>query len=160
MSDCPCGSGAAFEACCGPIISGETPAPTAEALMRSRYSAFATCAIDHLHDSLAPGTRDDFNFDETRKWAESSTWLGLEIATVEGGGEDDKEGIVEFTASFKQEAGASTHRERGNFKKIDGQWYYVDGKVLGPTTIVKDKKIGRNEPCPCGSGKKFKKCCG
>jgi hypothetical protein len=27
-------------------------------------------------------------------------------------------------------------------------------------TIVKGKKIGRNEPCPCGSGKKYKKCCG
>lgn len=160
MSDCPCGSGQTYDECCGPIIAKETAAPTAEALMRSRYTAFATGEIQHLHDSLAPGTRGDFNFEETRKWAESSQWLGLEITDTRGGGENDDKGEVEFTAKFKQKSGASSHRERGNFKKVDGLWYYVDGNVMGPETIRKGPKVGRNEPCPCGSGKKFKKCCG
>ncbi|MGA9753429.1 MAG: preprotein translocase subunit SecA [Acidobacteriota bacterium] len=33
-------------------------------------------------------------------------------------------------------------------------------KKPGKTVVRKDKKVGRNDPCPCGSGKKFKKCCG
>ncbi len=35
---------------------------------------------------------------------------------------------------------------------------YLEQKKSG--TVVKDKKIGRNDPCPCGSGKKYKFCCG
>lgn len=153
MSECPCGSGQTYDECCGPIISKETPAPTAEALMRSRYTAFATGAIDHLHDSLAPGTRDDFSHEETKTWSESAEWLGLEIADTRGGREDDESGEVEFTAKFKQAAGASSHRERANFEKIDGQWYYVDGRVMGPETIVKGPKVGRNDPAPVGAEK-------
>ena len=127
--------------------------------MRSRYTAFATGSIEHLHETLAPGTRDDFDFDETKKWAESSEWLGLEIRDTRAGSEQDDFGEVEFIARYKQKAGAFEHRERGNFTKQDGQWYYVDGQIMGPETIRKAPKVGRNDPCPCGSGKKYKKCC-
>ncbi len=160
MSDCPCGSGQAYDACCGPIISKKIIAPTAEALMRSRYSAYAKVEVDHLYDSLAPGTRDDFNHDNASQWAESATWTGLDVAAIEGGGEGDDQGMVEFTAHYEQDGEPQEHREKGLFKKIDKQWYYVDGKVLGHKTVVKEKKVGRNQSCPCGSGKKFKKCCG
>jgi SEC-C motif-containing protein len=159
MSNCPCGSGLAYDACCGPIIAKQTPAPTAEALMRSRYTAFTRCEIDHLHDTLAPGTRADFNAEETKGWAESATWLGLDIEDTSGGTEADSYGSVEFVARFEQGGVAQQHREIGQFEKIDGQWYYVDGKVMGPKQVIKGERIGRNDPCPCGSGKKYKKCC-
>ena len=158
MTDCPCGSGKTLEACCGPYLSGAAPAPTAEALMRSRYSAFSTKNVDYLHDSLLPETRHDFNREHVTDWANNSEWLGLEVRSTEAGGPDDSEGVVEFVARFKVEGKDYVHHETSTFAKRDGVWYYVDG-IMGqrPRTAP---KVGRNEPCPCGSGKKYKKCCG
>ena len=89
MSSCPCGSGSTYEACCGPIVAG-APAPTAEALMRSRYSAYVKRDIAHLERSLSADQRKDFAAEEAKKWAESSEWLGLTILRTEQGGPDDK----------------------------------------------------------------------
>ncbi len=161
MSNCPCGSGQPFEACCGPIISGERPAPTAEALMRSRYSAFATGAIDYLHESLHPHHRHDHDLEATRHWAQDSEWMGLEVRHVEGGGEADQEGRVEFRATYREKGVPRAHHEVGHFARVEGRWYYVDGKLVPPETQRRAApKVGRNDPCPCGSGKKYKKCCG
>lgn len=102
MSVCPCGSNLEFDLCCNPIISGERDAPTAEALMRARYSAFATCQVDFLHQSLHPAHRADHDRNATQRWAANSEWLGLEIAATEGGMESDREGMVEFIATFKE----------------------------------------------------------
>src|SRR5262245_36199168 len=101
MSDCPCGSGVAYEACCGPIHSGAQPAATAEALMRSRYSAYVKHAYEHLRDSLSAAERKDFALEQAKNWAESSDWLGLKIIRTELGGPADTEGAVEFTARFR-----------------------------------------------------------
>jgi len=159
---CPCTSGQTFAACCGPIIAGERPAPTAEALMRSRYSAFAAQAIDYLEDSLLPGTRGDFDRQSVADWARTSEWTGLDILSTEAGGENDREGMVEFAARFRLEGEDRVHHERARFAKKDGRWYYVEGRVGKPQqTIVREgPKLGRNDPCSCGSGKKYKKCCG
>ncbi len=79
---------------------------------------------------------------------------------VEKGGVADEEGVVEFIASYTMDKLKDQHRERAKFKKKDGVWLYEDGDIV-PTTIVRSgPKVGRNDPCPCGSGKKYKHCCG
>lgn len=161
MSDCPCGSGKEYEKCCAPAISGEQPAQTAEALMRSRYSAYSKMEIEYLNESLHPDHRHDHDLAATRRWAENSSWENLEVRSVEKGEADDDEGIVEFIATFKEKGVHRKHHERARFQKVDGRWYYLDGEfVAAPTQRKEGPKVGRNEPCPCGSGKKYKKCCG
>ena len=160
MSNCPCGSGLSYDSCCGPIIAG-APAPTAEALMRSRYSAYAQHAYAHLEHSLSAEQRKDFNPEEAKRWGDSSEWLGLTIINTVKGGVDDTEGLVEFSAKFRTEGKDLEHVETALFGREDGKWVYV-GQVApkGQTVRREQPKVGRNDPCPCGSGKKYKKCCG
>ncbi|WP_158045624.1 YchJ family protein [Skermanella pratensis] len=158
MTDCYCKSGRAFDDCCGPYLAGTAAAPTAEALMRSRYSAFATANVDYLESSLLPETRGDFSRADTEQWARSSEWTGLEVRSTTDGGEGDTEGFVEFVAHFTMQGKPNVHHETGRFARRDDRWYYVDG-IMGPRPRVA-AKIGRNDPCPCGSGKKYKKCHG
>jgi SEC-C motif domain protein len=156
---CPCGSGAEFDACCGRYLGG-VPAPTAEALMRSRYTAYVKGNVDYLVDSHAPKGREEVDRELTAKWAGESEWLGLTIVATEAGKESDSEGMVEFHAKYKVGGNELTHRERSRFEKVDGRWYYVDGKELKAPPARAEKVPGRNDVCPCGSGKKYKKCHG
>ncbi len=143
------------------LLAGEVEAHTAEELMRSRYSAFAKQEIEYLFTSLHPDKRDQHDNRSTRKWAQRSEWLGLEIVRTEDGGIDDQHGKVEFKALYRYDGVRKVHHELAEFEKMDGKWFFVDGSAVQPETIVRDTpKIGRNTPCPCGSGKKFKKCCG
>ncbi len=162
MTDCPCGSGQSYSACCQPLITGAAIASTPEALMRSRYSAFTVVDMDYLHDTLAPEARHDFNRADAEKWAKGSQWQGLEIHATTGGGDEDTEGTVDFTARFKLDGRNESHREISMFRKEGERWYYVDGRIGGPKPEQRRVavKAGRNDPCPCGSGKKYKKCCG
>ena len=83
-----------------------------------------------------------------------------EIEGYKKGTASDDEGVVEFEATYSQKGIRDVHHEIAAFKKINGEWLYNTGMVR-PTTVVRDTpKVGRNEPCPCGSGKKFKNCCG
>lgn len=157
---CPCGSGKKFADCCEPYIKGIRPAPTAEAVMRSRYTAYTLEDVAYLKDTLTRAQQEDFSAEETRKWAREADWQGLEIKSTEGGGEEDTEGTVEFAAHFISQGQKQTHYEIATFEKIDGQWLYSGmQEVQGETVRREAPKIGRNDPCPCGSGKKFKKCC-
>jgi SEC-C motif-containing protein len=160
MSSCPCGSGQPYESCCAPIIGG-APAPTPEALMRSRYSAYVKHDIAHLERSLSADQRKDFSADDAKQWAESAEWLGLTILRTEKGGEQDDVGVVEFSAKFRTEGKDQEHVEAALFQREEGRWVYA-GQLNQPGTTVRREapKVGRNDPCPCGSGKKFKKCCG
>jgi len=161
MDMCPCGSQTKYEHCCGPLIRNERKAATAEELMRSRYSAYVMKEIDYLRSSLHPDHRSDFNQESTRAWAERSEWHTLEILGRVGGGPDDTEGTVDFIAIFTDNGTRREHHELSSFKKESGTWYLVDGKVLPPKQVVRaEPKTGRNDPCPCGSSRKFKKCCG
>ncbi len=156
---CPCCSGRSFSLCCGPYLTGVKPVPTAEALMRSRYAAFATHNIDYLEETLAPEKRKGFNREATRQWACSSEWTSLEILSVQRGAEADNEGVVEFIARFSDESGKPfEHREVSRFERREGKWFYVEG--ARGSFPAHAEKTGRNDPCPCGSGKKYKKCCG
>lgn len=161
MQTCHCGSGLAFDACCGPYIAGTLPAPTAEALMRSRYSAYVVGAIDYLGDTLHREYRADWDRDATERWASQSTWDGLEIRDIEAGAAGDAEGYVEFVARFTDGGEAKVHIERSRFLREGDRWYYADGVTPKPATQRNSApKVGRNDPCLCGSGKKYKKCCG
>ena len=160
MASCPCGTGQDYQACCGRFIEGESRAPTAEALMRSRYTAYVGARIDYVTATHDPSTRADHDEEQARIWAEESEWLGLEILSTEAGGPDDSHGKVEFVARYRNDDGEHEHRERSEFSKRDGAWYLTSGHVDGPEPIrLTSPKIGRNDPCPCGSGKKYKKCC-
>lgn len=158
---CPCGSNLEYDKCCKPIISGKTVAPTAEALMRARYSAYVKHEIQFIADSCLRGEGEsDIDMEETRKWSEESQWLGLKIHGTKDGGPNDAEGIVEFSASYILNGMKDEHREVAGFKKVDGKWLYAEGRLAGTTIVRAAPKVGRNEPCPCGSGKKYKQCCG
>jgi SEC-C motif-containing protein len=129
--------------------------------MRSRYSAYVVDAIGYLGETLHPSHRSDYDEQSTRRWAEKSDWLGLEVRSTEDGGENDDQGVVEFVAHFKEKGVVRSHHEYSRFSRHNGRWYYVDGKLATPETVVNTQpKVGRNDPCPCGSGKKYKKCCG
>lgn len=158
---CPCGSGKLYSECCEPIIRDSTKAETAEHLMRARYSAYVKQEIDFLLDSCEKGEKiAEPDRKSTEDWSKNSTWHGLKILRTEKGGANDSEGVVEFEAIYTQKGRRDTHHETANFKKINGSWLYSTGRIKTMTVVREGRKIGRNEPCPCGSGKKYKNCCG
>lgn len=161
MSMCPCGSNSEYSECCAQLHTGKTKADTAEKLMRARYSAFAKKEIDFIDSTHVPGTVD-FNPEEAREWSENSIWKKLEVVKTDKGLENDDSGMVEFKAFYDDHKGNQyIHHEIAQFKKVNGDWYYADGEIPETTPFTRaTPKVGRNEPCPCGSGKKFKKCCG
>lgn len=124
-TDCPCGSGRALDDCCGPYIDGATPAPTAEALMRSRYAAFALGRADYLRATWHPDTRPSrVRLDPEQRW------IGLSIKATQDGQAGDIHGVVEFVARFKVAGRGYRLHERSRFECIDGRWYYRDGEHL------------------------------
>lgn len=156
---CPCYSGKLFSACCQPILeSGD--APTALALMRSRYTAYHQGNPEYILNSTHPRTRSEYSTEAIQHMCVSNTWTKLEVQSTEHGSKSDERGVVEFKAHFIDSSGnKQTHHERSTFLKDDGKWFFLQG-VLDPTEVDLMKKVSRNDPCPCGSGKKHKKCCG
>lgn len=159
MTTCPCGSGQDLDACCGPIVAG-APAPTAEALMRSRYTAFSLGAFAHIETTHTAATRAEVDRAALAHDAETIAWTGLTIRDCVAGGPDDATGEVEFVARYRQDGAPMMRHERSFFHREDGRWVYVDSTIDPKGPPVRVDKVGRNAPCPCGSGKKFKKCCG
>lgn len=162
MSDkCPCGSGLNFDACCEPFLMEKAQPKTASQLMRARYCAYAMGVIDYLYKTSGPRVRKEFDAENSRKWAESAKWTGMEIVKAEAGSEAETNGTVEFIAHYAVKESDFDHHELATFEKIDNTWFFMDGQLFGSDPIRRETpKIGRNDPCSCGSGKKFKKCCG
>lgn len=159
LQTCPCGSGSSFATCCEPVIKGTRESETAEELMRARYSAFATGAIEFIVNSTHSRTRKEVDRSFIREWSETSTWRGLEI--IETKTIDDDKSLVSFAAHYTQGGQDHSHREKSLFEREDGQWRFVTGDELkNPTVRYETPRPGRNDPCPCGSGKKYKKCHG
>lgn len=170
---CPCGNDSTYETCCGPYLAGKVLPETAEKLMRSRYTAYTRADVAYLKKTTAPEMRKDFDEAATEQWAKSSKWKGLKIQDTKEGTADDTTGVVEFTATYEQEGQGIDHHEVSQFRKDkEGQWLFIDGEghqhkegeshhdAPKPVPVVREgAKIGRNDPCPCGSGKKYKKCC-
>lgn len=161
MELCPCGSEIDYTECCGPVISGTIKAPSAERLMRARYSAYAKTEVKFILTSTANEKREECDEKAIRSWSEHSTWHKLEILGTEKGCQNDTEGVVEFIAHFSENGVRKTYHEKGIFKKVNDDWRYVDGEIQKPKPFVRtEQKVLRNNTCPCGSGKKYKKCCG
>jgi SEC-C motif-containing protein len=161
MKNCPCGSGRPYSDCCEQYISGKALAPTAEALMRSRYSAYVEHEIDYIINTCVHKGKDDIDYKSTKDWSEQSNWLGLKIISAEKGGVGDTEGTVEFEASYERDGLKDVHHEKAKFKKdtTGAKWLYDEGHITPLTVVRAGPKTGRNDPCPCGSGKKYKHCC-
>jgi len=159
MSLCPCGSKKNYIDCCEIYISGKKNAPSAESSMRARYSAFAKQEIDYIKNTVHPDDQEDFNLEEIRDWSTKSKWISLEIVDTKEGGPNDQTGVVEFKATYEIKGISNIHHEISEFKKIDDFWYFIDGKIIRTSVVRTAPKTGRNDPCPCGSGKKYKKCC-
>jgi SEC-C motif-containing protein len=167
MSLCPCRSmdqtQLDFEKCCGPFLERKKRPATAEQLMRSRYVAYVHKNIDYIDETQIVVPGETFNKAEALKWAESSEWLGLEIKKTQKGQDGDTSGFVEFVAHYKDKASGTQlkHHETSLFARDAGAWKFKEGNIHGAEPVKRlEPKIGRNDPCSCGSGKKYKKCCG
>jgi len=148
--ECYCGSKKPFENCCGPLIMQDEPAASAEALMRSRYSAYVTGAGEYLVLTTVPEKQVADDAELIRSHAAQTTWMGLSVLDA---AEGETSATVTFKAFYREGEGAiRVHHEKSTFRKIGGRWYYDEGRLF-------EAEIGRNDPCPCGSGKKYKKCC-
>ena len=161
MTQCPCCSGAEFARCCEPFLSGTRSPETAEQAMRARYTAYTRADIDYLMSTLHPDNREEGDEESAKQWAADSEWLGLEVVATERGAAGDDEGLVEFVARYRDRKGVvHAHHERSLFVRQDGRWVFREGATPSQAPMRRDgAKVGRNDPCPCGSGKKFKKCC-
>lgn len=144
-STCPCGSALRYSECCQRLHNGDF-AKNAEALMRSRYTAFVLKLSDYLKQSWHSSTRPD-----SLELDDSTQWKRLEIINSANNNET---GEVHFKAYFIEDGCWQVVEEKSKFLCQDQHWYYLTGDYQ-PQTF----KPNRNDPCPCGSGKKFKKCC-
>jgi len=157
MTPCPCGSNLNLAICCGRYHAG-LPAPTAEALMRSRYAAYALGNLDYIAATCAGPAAAAFEPKDAERSQLGTRWLGLDILKTRKGRQGDSEGTVSFIARYQHNGEEAALSETSQFRCIDGRWFYWDR--LREASAPRPPGIGRNDPCPCGSGKKFKKCCG
>lgn len=138
------------------LDQGRVPT-TARALMRSRYTAYVRMDAAYLLSTWHPSTRPlQLQFEAE----ENVTWQGLRLIGTDRGEEDDLEGEVEFVAYFRQGNEERCMGEKSRFVREQARWLYVDGVAIPCGRPEASDKRGRNSPCPCGSGRKFKRCCG
>jgi SEC-C motif-containing protein len=142
---CPCGSNIPYDHCCEPLHNG-VPAKSAEALMRSRFSAFSLLLEDYLLTSWHPITQP-----KHIELDSDTQWKRLEIIDANN---DETEGRVHFKAYYQEQKQWHLLEETSKFLFENGHWLYLSGDYQ-PQIL----KPSRNDECPCGSGKKFKKCC-
>jgi SEC-C motif-containing protein len=153
---CPCGSGQTFAQCCDPILTQQRPAASAEELMRSRFTAHVAHDYAHLHRSYLKSSREPYVPEED---AGGRNWTRLVIHSHEPGARPDT-AFVDFTAYYREGDAEHSFPEKAEFQRIDGAWFYTRPVRQGPAPIKSAQaKVGRNDPCPCGSGKKYKQCC-
>ncbi len=159
MELCSCGSGIGYEKCCRPFHKFDSIPKTALACMMARYCAFVKLEMDFLEKSYNPDKLEGYDRDSTFRWAKESAWKGLEIVECLNGQESDEEGVVEFKAKYVSGGSEYIHHEKAKFLKREGVWFFMDGDIQNDSIKRVSPKIGRNDACPCGSGKKYKKCC-
>ena len=153
---CPCGSGQLFEACCEPLLAGKKPAATAEQLMRARFTAHVAHDFKFIHDTHRPTAGKPYVAEEGDP---AVVWTKLEVHAHETTDNPDK-AFVDFTAHGTEGGQEKILPEKAEFLRINGVWLYNREFRLGPAPFQSAApKIGRNDPCPCGSGKKYKHCC-
>lgn len=132
--------------------------------MRSRYTAYTRGDIGYIEATLASDRRGAFDAVAAKSWATRATWLALRIVSTVRGQPGDADGVVSFVATYREDGKTIEHHETSQFRRDDGgAWRFVEGDTRA--AVVEPKragaaKVGRNDPCPCGSGRKFKFCCG
>jgi SEC-C motif domain protein len=150
MSLCPCKSGNSYQNCCQIFIEGKKYAPTALQLMRSRYTSFvlgnSLYLINTWHSDFRP---------KSLSLDPEIHWINLEIIESSTNTIENNTAMVHFRAYSFIKDQLSILEEKSSFKKVNKQWFYTTGELI-PS---QDEKISRNSSCPCGSGKKFKRCC-
>ena len=150
---CPCGSEKSFSYCCEPYILQIEHAPHPEALMRSRYSAYVVKAYDYILSTYALSAQKNIALVDIVDASKNTKWLQLKVMSAFT---QDAIGEVEFIAYYQLDKIFYAMHELSRFIKEDQQWYYVNGDMLGKSGLI---KLGRNDNCLCGSGKKYKRCC-
>lgn len=159
---CPCGSKRPLAECCGPYLDGAAWPAEAEALMRSRYAAYALGRYDWLVESTHPDFREGLSAEKLAEQSKGVHWLRLEMgesrkdAPVGENGEHYD--IVEFRAVYEVDGVPRQLGEKSFFRRKDDKLYYVDGVALRPAAYRRGApKVGRNDPCPCGQRQKIQK---
>lgn len=148
---CPCGSGSGYAQCCRPLHQGAA-AGSAEQLMRSRYCAYTQGLIDYLVASTLPAQQALLDRAAMTEWSQASRWLGLQVESATPCDAHTQRAQVTFVAHWADPDGQQhSHRECSAFARKGPHWYFIDPNY--PLTCA------RNEPCPCGSGRKYKQCC-
>lgn len=163
---CPCGSQKVLTACCQPIHQQPSRARHPEQLMRARYSAHVLGLVDFVVATYHPSCEAE-QYREAIAESVHSNWLELEV--IDSKIADSGEGFVEFKAHYQEgdETFYLSEKSRFLLESVgdETQWFYIDGEYPLPPkepespTPASSTKVSRNDPCPCGSGKKFKKCC-
>lgn len=148
--NCSCQSGKPYADCCAPFHEGTQLPPTPEALMRSRYCAYVLHDIDYIVATTVPEQQPLLDKAAMSEWSRNTQWLGLEVLKhIPNIGKHHAQ--VEFKAYFEENGSRQSHHELSAFVKPQQRWYFIDPTV--PLPALK-------QPCICGSGKKFKQCCG
>ena len=178
MTQCPCGSGRTYRTCCEPFINGTAWPQTASELMRARYTAYTMGNVDYIGTTYAPTSGAAAHAKAAQDWVATSKFKSLKIVRTSKGGAEDNIGKVEFLATYEQAGQAWDHHEVSEFARdSQGHWRFISSESHrhaagedhhhghhhdhgGHTLRRATPKVGRNDPCPCGSGKKYKKCCG
>jgi SEC-C motif-containing protein len=157
MRPCPCGLDKNYPECCGAFIDGGQSPSTPEQLMRSRYTAYTQANVDYIASSMKPPASNNFNPTSTREFAERAQWKKLDVLETST---YETKGFVEFFAHFMMNDKKHIIHEKSEFHLLDGKWYYVDGIDPKRQLPISTMRVTRNEPCLCGSGQKYKRCCG
>jgi SEC-C motif-containing protein len=154
IKNCFCGNQSTFEKCCQPIISGKTEAQNAEELMRSRFSAYVIEDYPYILQTYASQQRSGLTVSQLADSAQGTQWLNLQVLahhpkpnTVQ----------VEFKAFYLVDGQYYVMHELSDFVLEDNKWCYTTGLIQKDSGEFVPE---RNSQCLCGSGKKFKKCCG
>jgi SEC-C motif-containing protein len=153
---CHCESGSEYADCCGLYHTGEKKPVTAVALMRSRYTAYVMQNASYLQETWDATVRPEL-IDFSK---EKVDWQRLEIVNIKKGEAKDTKGIVEFKAYYLQDGEEYVMNEISQFIQRTNGWFYLDGRVKSIGKVGLQTNLGKNALCSCGSGKKFKRCCG
>lgn len=124
--NCPCGSGESYESCCEPYIDGVKVPPTPEALMRSRYSAYAKGNLAYIEKTMGGPAKAQFNRKQAEALVNDTHWIKLEVLATR---EHEDNGMVEFRATFEFQGKTQVMHEISTFKKVGGKWLYFNGDV-------------------------------
>jgi SEC-C motif-containing protein len=150
---CFCGNPLNFSNCCQPIIDGSVNAPDAEALMRSRFSAYVIKAYPYILQTYAPEQQANLSLVNLKQHAQDTQWLSLQVIQHNV---NNNKAQVEFKAYYCEYKRFYVMHELSDFILLNDQWFYIAGVVQKDSGEYTPQ---RNSLCLCGSGKKFKKCC-